>query len=209
MGYVNTPNTPKPTQKHPFSWPELESRQNELQSRQFGPQLGKMFYKWAKLFLKWANFFNSCSNQCGGIFIFFGRVGVLIEMDWNCVFKILNEFKLQVTQKENVIRWGMLFAKQWVSKHTLYEYKFWNLWPIPSPLRLNMITHFSRSRRVWCRASWRFQELTNTRYIGTTVSLITWSAKFNCWNVTLHFFWIMIKKKLSTKMHFFSASILG
>ena len=36
LGYVSTQNTPKPTQKHPFSWPELESGQNEIQSGQFG-----------------------------------------------------------------------------------------------------------------------------------------------------------------------------
>ena len=40
-------NTPKPTPKQPFSWPELESGQNKLQSGHFGPQLGKMFEKWA------------------------------------------------------------------------------------------------------------------------------------------------------------------
>ena len=44
-GYVHTQNTPNPTPKHPFSWPELESGQNELQSGQNGPQLGKMFEK--------------------------------------------------------------------------------------------------------------------------------------------------------------------
>ena len=49
-GYVHTQNTPKPTPKHPFSWPELESWQHELLSGQFGPQLGKMFEKWAKRF---------------------------------------------------------------------------------------------------------------------------------------------------------------
>ena len=32
QGYVRTQNTPKPTSKHPFSWPELESGQNELLS---------------------------------------------------------------------------------------------------------------------------------------------------------------------------------
>ena len=32
---------PKPTPKHPFSWPELESGPNELLSGQNGPQLGK------------------------------------------------------------------------------------------------------------------------------------------------------------------------
>ena len=47
-GYVRTQNTPKPTPKHPFSWPEFESGQNEQPSGQFGPQLGKMFKKWAK-----------------------------------------------------------------------------------------------------------------------------------------------------------------
>ena len=183
-------------------------------------KVGKMNYSLGNLDPNWAKCFISGQNiaRSGQFFFIHVQISmVAFSFFWpswgpywdglKLCFKILNEFKLQVTQKENVIRWGMLFAKQWVSKHTLYEYKFWNLWPIPSPLRLNMITHFSRSRRVWCRASWRFQELTNTRYIGTTVSLITWSAKFNCWNVTLHFFWIMIKKKLSTKMHFFSASI--
>ena len=49
-GYVRTQNTPKPTSKHPFSWPKLESGQNELLSGQNGPQLGKMFEKWAKCF---------------------------------------------------------------------------------------------------------------------------------------------------------------
>ena len=49
-GYVCTLNTPNPTQKHPFSWPEVESGQNELLSGQNGPLLGKMFEKWAKLF---------------------------------------------------------------------------------------------------------------------------------------------------------------
>ena len=49
-GYVSTQNTPKPTPKHPFSWPELESGQNELPSGQTGPQVGKFFEKWAKLF---------------------------------------------------------------------------------------------------------------------------------------------------------------
>ena len=44
--YVYTQNSPKPTSKHPISWPELESGQNELQSGQFGHQLGKMFEKW-------------------------------------------------------------------------------------------------------------------------------------------------------------------
>ena len=43
QGYVYTQNTPKSTSKRPFSWPELESRQNELQSGQFGPYLGKFF----------------------------------------------------------------------------------------------------------------------------------------------------------------------
>ena len=40
-GYVRTQNTPNPTPKHPFSWPEPESGQNELPSWQPGPQLGK------------------------------------------------------------------------------------------------------------------------------------------------------------------------
>ena len=47
-------NTPKPTPKHPLSWPELESGKNELPSGQPGPHLGKMFKKWTKLFKKWA-----------------------------------------------------------------------------------------------------------------------------------------------------------
>ena len=37
QGYVCTQNTPTPTPKHSFSWPELESGQNELQSGQPGP----------------------------------------------------------------------------------------------------------------------------------------------------------------------------
>ena len=49
LGYVLTQTTPKPNPKNTFSWPELESGQNELQSGQFGPQLGKIFEKWAKL----------------------------------------------------------------------------------------------------------------------------------------------------------------
>ena len=46
QGYVRTQNTPNPTPKHPFSWPDFESGQNKLQSGQNGPQLGKMFEKW-------------------------------------------------------------------------------------------------------------------------------------------------------------------
>ena len=46
----NTPNQANLIPKHPFSWPELESGQNEVQSVQFGPKLGKMFEKRAKLF---------------------------------------------------------------------------------------------------------------------------------------------------------------
>ena len=49
-GYVRTRNTPSPTQKHPFSWPDFESWQNELLSEQNGPHLGKMFEKSAKRF---------------------------------------------------------------------------------------------------------------------------------------------------------------
>ena len=49
-GYRRTQNTPKPTPKHPSSWPDFESGQNEVQSAQLGPQLGTMFEKWAKLF---------------------------------------------------------------------------------------------------------------------------------------------------------------
>ena len=41
-GYVRTQDTPNPTPKHPFAWPELESEQN-LPSGQPGPHLGKMF----------------------------------------------------------------------------------------------------------------------------------------------------------------------
>ena len=52
--YVLTRNTPNPTPKHPFSWPDFESGQNELLSGQNGPHLGKMFEKWAKRFEKWA-----------------------------------------------------------------------------------------------------------------------------------------------------------
>ena len=48
LGYVPTQNTPNPTPKHPFSWPEHESRQNEL--LQPGTQLGNMFEQWVKLF---------------------------------------------------------------------------------------------------------------------------------------------------------------
>ena len=36
--------------KHPFSWTELESGQNELPFVQPESQLGKMFEKWAKRF---------------------------------------------------------------------------------------------------------------------------------------------------------------
>ena len=54
LGYVHAQNTPNPTPKQPFSWPELESGQNELPSVQPRPQLGKMFEKWTKLFYKWA-----------------------------------------------------------------------------------------------------------------------------------------------------------
>ena len=39
----------QPTQKLPFSCPELESGQNELQYGQPAPQLGKTFEKWTKL----------------------------------------------------------------------------------------------------------------------------------------------------------------
>ena len=56
QGFVRTQNTPNPTQKHPFSWPELESGQNELPSGQPGPQLGNMFknLKMDKTFLEMA-----------------------------------------------------------------------------------------------------------------------------------------------------------
>ena len=49
-GYVHTQNTPSPTPKYPFSWPDFESGQNELLCGQNGPHLGKMFEMWAKLF---------------------------------------------------------------------------------------------------------------------------------------------------------------
>ena len=45
--FFTQPSHPKPTPKHPFSWPELESGQYELPVGQFGPQLGKSFGKWA------------------------------------------------------------------------------------------------------------------------------------------------------------------
>ena len=51
-GYVtvqNTQNTPHPIPVPPFSWPELESGQNELQPGQQGPQQGNMFEKRTKL----------------------------------------------------------------------------------------------------------------------------------------------------------------
>ena len=40
-GYVRTRNTPSPAPKHPFSWPDFESGQNELLSGQIGPHQGK------------------------------------------------------------------------------------------------------------------------------------------------------------------------
>ena len=43
QGYVCAQNTANPTPKHFFSWPEIESGQNEIPSGQFGPQLAKMF----------------------------------------------------------------------------------------------------------------------------------------------------------------------
>ena len=49
LGYVRTRNTPKPTPKHLFSWPEVESGQNKLLSGQNGSHLGKMFEKWANV----------------------------------------------------------------------------------------------------------------------------------------------------------------
>ena len=50
QGHVQKQNTPNPTPKHHFSWPELESGQNVLPSEQTGPQLGKFFEKWTKPF---------------------------------------------------------------------------------------------------------------------------------------------------------------
>ena len=55
--YTKPPNLPQNT---PFSWPELESGQNELQSGQPGPQQDKMFEKWTRIFYKWAKKKNSC-----------------------------------------------------------------------------------------------------------------------------------------------------
>ena len=49
-GYVRTQSILNPTSKHPFSWPDFESGQNERLSWQNGPHLAKMFEKWAKLF---------------------------------------------------------------------------------------------------------------------------------------------------------------
>ena len=40
--------TPPSPPKNPFSWPELESGQNEMSSGQFRPQLGKISEMWAK-----------------------------------------------------------------------------------------------------------------------------------------------------------------
>ena len=51
LGYVQTQNTPKPTSKQPFSWPELESGQNEL------ARLGNSDPNWAKMFEKWTKLF--------------------------------------------------------------------------------------------------------------------------------------------------------
>ena len=42
LGYVRTRNTPSPAPKHPFSWPDFESGQNELLSGQNGPHLGNV-----------------------------------------------------------------------------------------------------------------------------------------------------------------------
>ena len=68
-GFVWTKNTPNPTPKHPFSWPELKSGRNELLSGQPGPQLGNMFKKQTRLFWKWPKILNSswtlntCTDQ--------------------------------------------------------------------------------------------------------------------------------------------------
>ena len=47
-GYVCTQNTPNPTPKHPSSWPDFESGQNQLLSGQMDPN--------------WANFLKSGQN---------------------------------------------------------------------------------------------------------------------------------------------------
>ena len=65
-GYVHTQNTPNPTPKHPYSWPEFESAQNELQSGQNGPQLGK-YLKSGKPFLKCAKKIYSLIFRSGEI----------------------------------------------------------------------------------------------------------------------------------------------
>ena len=50
LGCVHTQEKKtNPTPKQPFSWPELESEQNELLSGQPGPQVDNMFEKWGKL----------------------------------------------------------------------------------------------------------------------------------------------------------------
>ena len=56
-GHVHTQNTPKPTPKHPFSWPELEGGENVQQSGQNGPQLGKINLKSGQKFLEVGNKF--------------------------------------------------------------------------------------------------------------------------------------------------------
>ena len=58
-------DTTNPTPKHPFSWPELESGQNELLCEQNGPHLGKMFEKWAKLSKSGQKKFVHQNNLCG------------------------------------------------------------------------------------------------------------------------------------------------
>ena len=52
-GYVRTQNTPKPTPKHPFSWPELELGKMNYSLGNFDPNWAKM----GKPFLEVGNFF--------------------------------------------------------------------------------------------------------------------------------------------------------
>ena len=75
QGYVLTHNTPKPTPKQTFSWPELESGQNELLSVQFGPQVGQCLKT-----MKSGQNFSRCEQKnyssCSGIST--RRIGCLV-----------------------------------------------------------------------------------------------------------------------------------
>ena len=64
-GYVRTQNTPKPTPKHPFSWPELESGQNELPS--ILTPTGQNVWKVGKTFLEVGKFIHSSVEANGAI----------------------------------------------------------------------------------------------------------------------------------------------